>query len=137
MAVDLPGLLTLADQSAIGSGATDTTERTSGTSSSFVTLDPSPVTTGAFGPISAGPSGSGYGDVPSPSDTTWGRQDSVAASPAADAMPGQTVPSMADPASGPAFDLSKTNELLQQLLDEVRKGHQPFLPHNDRNASNF
>ena len=37
---------------------------------------------------------------------------------------------------GSSFDLSKTNDLLQQLLDEVRKGHQPFLPMNDRN-SNF
>ena len=32
-------------------------------------------------------------------------------------------------------DLSKTNELLQQLLEEVRKGRQGFLPMNDRNST--
>jgi hypothetical protein len=36
---------------------------------------------------------------------------------------------------GASLDLSKTNDLLQQLLDEVRKERQPFLPMNDRNAS--
>jgi hypothetical protein len=36
---------------------------------------------------------------------------------------------------GASFDLSKTNELLQQLLDEVRKERQPFLPSSDRNSS--
>ena len=36
--------------------------------------------------------------------------------------------------SGPAIELSRTNELLQQLLDEVRRGRQPFLPVGDRNA---
>lgn len=36
---------------------------------------------------------------------------------------------------GTAIDLSKTNELLQQLLDEVRRGKQPFLPLNDRSSS--
>ena len=36
---------------------------------------------------------------------------------------------------GSSLDLSKTNDLLQQLLDEVRKGRQPFLPMNDRNSS--
>jgi hypothetical protein len=32
------------------------------------------------------------------------------------------------------LDLSRTNELLQQLLDEVRRGRQPFLPVNDRGS---
>jgi hypothetical protein len=36
---------------------------------------------------------------------------------------------------GTALDLTKTNDLLQQLLDEVRKGRQPFLPMSDRNAN--
>ncbi len=41
----------------------------------------------------------------------------------------------ADQAGGgaAAVDLSRTNELLQQLLDEVRKGRQTFLPVGDRN----
>jgi hypothetical protein len=34
-----------------------------------------------------------------------------------------------------SLDVSKTNDLLQQLIDEVRKGRQPFLPMNDRNSS--
>jgi hypothetical protein len=42
---------------------------------------------------------------------------------------------VADPAEGPSLELSKTNELLQQLLDEVRKGRQSFLPPGGRNAS--
>ena len=33
------------------------------------------------------------------------------------------------------LDLSKTNDLLQQLIEEVRKGRQGFLPINDRNQS--
>jgi hypothetical protein len=37
------------------------------------------------------------------------------------------------PGSGSVVDLSRTNELLQQLLDEVRRGRQSFLPLNDRN----
>jgi hypothetical protein len=36
---------------------------------------------------------------------------------------------------GPAIDLTKTNDLLQQLLDEVRRGRQPFLPLGDRNSA--
>jgi hypothetical protein len=36
---------------------------------------------------------------------------------------------------GTSADLTKTNDLLQQLLDEVRKGRPPFLPMNDRNVN--
>jgi hypothetical protein len=39
-----------------------------------------------------------------------------------------------DAANGPPLDLSRTNELLQQLLDEVRKGPRTFLPVSDRNT---
>lgn len=60
---------------------------------------------------------------------------------------GSPFPTSSEFATGPAssssvaqdrsasFDLSKTNELLQQLLDEARKGRQPFLPSSDRNSS--
>jgi hypothetical protein len=34
---------------------------------------------------------------------------------------------------GPALDLTRTNELLQQLLDEVRRDRQPYLPVARRN----
>jgi hypothetical protein len=49
--------------------------------------------------------------------------------------PGQAFsgPSVRD--NGPAIDLSRTNDLLQQLLDEVRRGSQRFLPMSDRNTS--
>lgn len=46
---------------------------------------------------------------------------------------GRSNATPADQAGGAAADLSRTNELLQQLLDEVRKGRQPFLPVGDRN----
>jgi hypothetical protein len=36
--------------------------------------------------------------------------------------------------AGTSVDLTRTNELLQQLLDEVRRGRQPFLPLSDRNS---
>jgi hypothetical protein len=36
---------------------------------------------------------------------------------------------------GTSSDLTKTNDLLQQLLDEVRKERPAFLPMNDRNAN--
>ena len=39
--------------------------------------------------------------------------------------------------SSSGSDLSKTNELLQQLLDEFRKSRQGYLPLNDRNSSTF
>ena len=51
------------------------------------------------------------------------------------ALGGLTPAPSADPGAGPALDLAKTNELLQQLLDEARKGRQPFLPMNDRNTA--
>lgn len=135
--VNLPGLVTLANQSTFGSGATDPQDRPFETLSSFVNLDPSPVAAGAFGPVLAGPGGSGYGNFLPALDAAGGRQESPASSPTADAVPGQEVPMTADPAGGPALDLSKTNELLQQLLDEVRKGHQSFLPLDDRNSPHF
>ena len=37
-----------------------------------------------------------------------------------------------DQAAGSAVDMSRTNDLLQQLLDEVRKGRPAFLPIGDR-----
>jgi hypothetical protein len=48
---------------------------------------------------------------------------------------GQFDSSLESSDRGSSLDLSKTNDLLQQLLDEVRKGRQPFLPMNDRNSS--
>ena len=41
----------------------------------------------------------------------------------------------ADASTGQSADLSRTNELLQQLLDEYRKSRQSYLPLNDRNTS--
>jgi hypothetical protein len=37
--------------------------------------------------------------------------------------------------TSPSVDMTKTNELLQQLLDEFRRGRQPFLP--VQNKANF
>ncbi len=49
--------------------------------------------------------------------------------------PGQWGQTGADGGSNPSLDLSKTNELLQMLLDEVRKGKEPFLPLVNRDTS--
>lgn len=40
-----------------------------------------------------------------------------------------------DPSTGQGADLTRTNELLEQLLDEYRKSQQSYLPLNDRNSS--
>jgi hypothetical protein len=48
---------------------------------------------------------------------------------------GGTATSGGPGSQGPAIDLTKTNDLLQQLLDEVRRGRQPFLPLGDRNSA--
>jgi hypothetical protein len=49
--------------------------------------------------------------------------------------PGQAFSGSSVRDNGPAIDLSRTNDLLQQLLDEVRRGSQRFLPMSDRNTS--
>ena len=49
--------------------------------------------------------------------------------------PSQWGQSSAGSGSDASVDLSKTNELLQMLLDEVRKGKDPFLPLVSREAS--
>jgi hypothetical protein len=49
--------------------------------------------------------------------------------------PGRATQMSVDGGLNPALDLSKTNELLQMLLDEVRKGKEPFLPLVNRDTS--
>jgi hypothetical protein len=79
--------------------------------------------------VSSGPSG------PAPH---WGGSTGSAESkgqPTEGLTTGQAFsgPSVRD--NGAALDLSRTNDLLQQLLDEVRRGSQRYLPMSDRNTS--
>lgn len=87
---------------------------------------------GAFGPSIDGSGVSGVAGVYPGMDGAGALAAGLA--PAA-ALGGLTPAPSADPGAGPALDLAKTNELLQQLLDEARKGRQPFLPMNDRNTA--
>jgi hypothetical protein len=100
-------------------------------SSSFAEASlPSSVPAG-FGPMSSGPGGTGLpGYQPafvSPAATTPVPPTGGFAESAVTPSSGQ--------ASGPVVDFSRTNELLQQLLDEVRRGRHTFLPLNDRNIT--
>lgn len=128
-AVALPGVNPVADQLAFTPGAPGA----AGASPYSVDVPESSVGSTAFGPVLSGAvaPGPGYGGPPglaaSGADEGGGR--------ASDSWAGLPSPEGADPANGPAMDLSRTNELLQQLLDEVRRGRQPFLPVNDRNTS--
>lgn len=68
-------------------------------------------------------------------DGTSGGPDSPRSDPTLDLTPGTAASAPVGQSDGPVLDLSKTNDLLQQLLDEVRKGRQTFLPATDRNAA--
>jgi hypothetical protein len=98
-------------------------------STSFADASAPPFVPAGFGPMSSGPGGTGFpGYQPalvSPAATT--------PVPPTGGFAESAVMSPAGQAPGPAVDFSRTNELLQQLLDEVRRGRQTFLPLNDRN----
>jgi hypothetical protein len=77
------------------------------------------------------------GGLPGPTPR-WGGSIGSAESngqPTEGLTPGQAFSSPSGRDNGPAIDLSRTNDLLQQLLDEVRRGSQRYLPMSDRNTS--
>jgi hypothetical protein len=116
----------------LGGGRTEPGDRTSVASPYAVDLNGSAVAATAFGPVLSGPGASGPGG-PSGAPASLEERDQAPLS--RNAWPGHPGSGVADQAEGPSLELSKTNELLQQLLDEVRKGRQPFLPPGSRNAS--
>ncbi len=123
----LPDVNPVADQLAFTPGSPGA----GGVSPYSVDIHESSVGSTAFGPVLSGAVGSGYAvapGLPSAADEGGGQAPS-------DAWAGLPARDGGDQANGPAMDFSRTNELLQQLLDEVRRGRQPFLPTNDRNTS--
>ncbi len=65
----------------------------------------------------------------------WGAGSGAhSAAPSLDSSRGVSAASRPDQDDGPEIDLSQTNDLLQQILDEVRKGRTSFLPTHDRNS---
>ena len=131
-AVGLPGVNPVADQLAFAPGTPESAESASGASPYSVNIHESSIASSAFGPVLAGNVGSGHGggsDLPTAGGAEGGGHSSQ------DTWSGLSTQEGTDQANGSALDLSKTNDLLQQLLDEFRKGRQPFLPINDRNSS--
>jgi hypothetical protein len=103
---------------------------------SFVRVSDTTSAADAFGAAFSAPTVAGGPGSLTAFDVAGVRQDpsppdrpSAASFGASPAQPGQQT-------GGPAVDLSRTNELLQQLLDEVRKARQPFLPANGRTDVN-
>jgi len=101
----------------------------------LVDVDPSFSTSNAFAPVlnatSSLPVG---GESSAPGEWDGGE----AAGPSLrkiDVSSGQADASRDYQGGGQAFDLSRTNELLQQLLDEVRRGGQGFLPVQSRDQN--
>ena len=132
--VGQPGVNPSAAQLAFATGSPDAADRASGASPYSVDIHESAVASSAFGPVLSGSGGSDYRGGAA-AGATAGREDTAQPMPTPDSWSGHTASEGGDQANGTAPDLSKTNELLQQLLDEVRKGRQPFLPVNDRNSS--
>lgn len=135
-AFGLPGVNLIADQLALATGSLESANQASGPSPYSIDVHESAGSSTAFGPVlsGAGGSASGVGSTPGAPEISGavGRSISSASS---DAWFGQAGSEGVDSGNGSSPDLSRTNELLQHLLDEVRKGRQPFLPLNDRNPS--
>lgn len=74
----------------------------------------------------------GVGGTPAES---WGAGEAASSDQHAGSMSSpMSAPAGGSSGAGASMEQSKTNELLQQLLDEVRRGRQPFLPLHDRDA---
>jgi hypothetical protein len=127
----------IADRMIFGSGSPEPEDRTPVTSPFIVNLDHSSIAAGPFGPAFAGTGGSSYGGLAPAQGVSAGGDDSILPPPSVEPASGQSAPTGVDPANSAAFDLSRTNEILQQLLDEIRRGHQTFLPNNDRNSVDY
>lgn len=137
VADNLPLANSIADRMILGAGSPEPEDRTQVTPPFIVNLDHSSIAAGPFGPAFAGTGGSSYGGLTPAQGVAAGGDDSILTPPSVDPASGQSAPTGVDPANSAAFDLSRTNEILQQLLDEIRRGHQTFLPNNDRNSVNY
>ncbi len=125
----------VADQLAFAPWSPGADAGTSEASPYSVDVQESAVSSSALGPILSGLAGAGPGE-----DTglSGGGGTGETGGPATSgSWPGVSASEGASQESDPALDLSKTNELLQQLLDEFRRGRQTFLPINDRNQSSL
>lgn len=103
-------------------------ERASGPDPFRVDLDPTSPASSAFAPVLSGTPPLSVGGESSATGAWDGGEAVGPLSPKTGVSSGQTDATREYQAGGPTLDLSRTNELLQQLLDEVRRGGQGFLP---------
>ena len=130
---DLPAGTTPADRFAFGLESNGTPDQSLAPAPFDVDLSRPTFGVGALGP-GYFPAGLTDSQGPYPGlDGGAARSDFGAANAPLDSVHSQGPTQPVEQSSGPAFDLSKTNELLQELLDEVRRGRPSFLPVGDRN----
>lgn len=134
--VGLPGANPVADQLAFAEVSTGSANRASGEPSYAVDIPESSAALSAFGTVLSGLGASGASGTPDRL-VPGVREDVGRLPPSFDTWSGRADIERVDQAGSPPLDLSKTNDLLQQLLEEVRKGRQPFLPLNDRNSPGY
>ena len=130
--IDLPNRNMLVEQVGSSHDWPVSESRSSSESPFAVSLDGPNRATSAFGELLSGAIVPAYRDTSATIAVGNDQRDSQISS-AADSW-SNSVPWSTDQANGSLIDLSKTNELLQQLIDEVRRGGQSFLPLNDRNS---
>jgi hypothetical protein len=118
------------DGSNLAGPSSSTSDVTSAIQSFATSLTVSAAPAGALGVLLGGAVGAGGGPSATARDTRG--TASVEASSIADAWNGQAFPAEGGRGNGTALDLSRTNELLQQLIDEVKTDRQPYLPVNGR-----
>ncbi len=121
---DVPGAV---DSQAIPTAAPE--------SSSLASMNLSNVSSDAFAPFLGDQAGLAVGGRDTNATGLWSSDPSQSISTPGLFGPVSASFGTSDPASGQGLDLSKTNELLQQLLDEFRKGMQNYLPLTDRDSS--
>lgn len=106
-------------------------------SSSLARLNLSSVSSESFAPFLGDQAGLAVGGRDTNTTALWSSDPSQSIGTQGSFGPVSAPYATSDSASGHGLDLSKTNELLQQLLDEFRKGLQSYLPLTDHNSSTF
>lgn len=129
--IGLPPVNPIADQLTFAMGAIEAENDPTDVLPYSVDVRDSTAMSTAFGPVLSGSAGLDHGD-PSAFPAIGGQ-------PSASLGPWSVSggPESSDEGDGQWPDLSRTNDLLQQLLDKVRKGRPSFLPLNDRNSTGF
>lgn len=133
--VGLPDLGTRNDGMWFRPVATGLSEGASEPDPYVVDLDPSSSASNAFVPVLTGTSSLSVGGESSAPGEWHGGEAAEPSPPKVDLSSGQADASRDYQGGGQSFDLSRTNELLQQLLDEVRRGGQGFLPVQGRDQN--